>query len=197
MGRLPAAKWNPAEVLDVFTDNNDIACAGITQKGLPCGYHLNGEDKQQARRLLASMSQLSLREALDDLPQLARLCLCQKNHQKQATNVVAQWTDSIETYADSLQSARGNAQAARRAQPTVDEIIAELAALSVRKNELTAMLRDANLDDDASARTTPSQSTAAELSESESSVVGRGQMRDSPASRDGWKRVFGRGKQPN
>jgi hypothetical protein len=186
-------------VLDIITASNDISCAGITKKGLPCQYDLGGDPKRQARRLLDSMSQRSPREARDDLPQLARLCLCQKWHQAQAADVVANWTDLIETYVSSLESEvkpvghRGKISGisskggVRARGPTVDEIIAELEILSIRQKELRSMLQDADLSDDGSARTSR---------ESESSRAGQGQRRGSPSSRDR-KRVFGRGKDPN
>ena len=98
MSQLPTPRWSPSAVLDIITASNDISCAGITQKGLPCRWDLGGDPKLQALHLLDSMSQKSPREALDDLPQLARLCLCQKNHQQQAARVVARWTALIEQY---------------------------------------------------------------------------------------------------
>jgi hypothetical protein len=157
-------------VLDIITASNDISCAGITKKGLPCQYDLGGDPKRQARRLLDSMSQRSPREALNDLPQLARLCLCQKWHQAQAADVVANWTDLIETYVSSLESevkpvghrgkisgisSKGGLRASGSSGPklSVDEIIAELDALSIRQKELRSMLQDADLSEDGWART--------------------------------------------
>ena len=201
-------------VLNIITSSNDISCAGITQKGLPCRWDLGGDPKLQARQLLNSMSRRSPREALDSLPQLARLCLCQKNHQQQAASVVVRWTALIEPYASSLErdDLRGNTSGMPsngKVGPTepsglelsVDEIIAELDALTIRQEELRSMLRDAHLSEDGSARTSLAQNTAhlvnqTQLGESESSRAGQGQRRGSPSSRDGWKRVFGRGKQP-
>jgi hypothetical protein len=208
--------------LDIITANSDISCAGITKKGLPCGYDLGGDPKRQARRLLDSMSQRSPREALDVLPQLARLCLCQKWHQQQEERVVAEWTALIERSSlereDTRQTHRpvghrGNTSSIssnggvrttglRGPKLSVDEIIAELDALSIREEELRSMLEDADVSEDGSTRTSPSQNTAhlvnqIQLSESKSSRAGQGQRHGSPSSRDGSKRVFGRGKHPN
>jgi hypothetical protein len=208
MSQLPTQRWSPSAVLDIITAGNDISCAGITQKGLPCRWDLGGDPKQQARNLLISMSQRSPREALGDLPQLARLCLCQKNHQQQAARVVAKWKALIEPYASSLEREgapkphrRGVHGPDSRGSISVDEIIAELDALSIRQEELRSMLQDAHLSKDGSARTTPSQNRAHLVnqtppSESDSSGTGEGQRRGSP-SRDGWKRFLGRGKPPN
>jgi hypothetical protein len=195
-------------VLDIITASNDISCAGITLKGLPCRYDLGGDPKAQARHLLDSLSKRSTREALDVLPQLARLCLC-KHHQQQAARVVLRWTALIEPYTGSPEGE--DTQQAHRPVgetgsgepiPSVDEIIAELNALSIRQKELRSMLQDAHLSEDGSARTSPSQNTAhlanqTQPSESESSRAGQGQRRSSPSSRDGLKRIFGRGKHPN
>tara|TARA_R110002060_G_scaffold40044_5_gene51289 strand:- start:1575 stop:2282 length:708 start_codon:yes stop_codon:yes gene_type:complete len=223
--------WNASSVLEIITASNDISCAGINLKGLPCGWDLGAEPKQQARHLLISMSQRSPREALNDLPQLARLCLCQKNHQKQAARVVAKWTPLIELYASNLEgeharrihqpvgrggntsgtSAGGGVRGTRPSgqKLCVDEIIAEMDALSIRQKELRSMLQDAQLSEGGSARTSPFEditypvihtplSQPSELSESEFSRVGQGQRRGSPSSRDGWRnRVFGRGKPSN
>jgi hypothetical protein len=233
MSQLPTQRWNPSEVLDIVTASNDISCAGITQKGLPCGWDLGGEPKRQARYLLISMSQRLPREALDDLPQLAQLCLCQKNHQKQAARAVADWAALIESYASNLEredtgrthqpvghggntsgtSSNGGVRTTGSSRPklSVNEIIAEMDALSIRQEELRSMLEDAQLSEDGSARTSPFQNTAypviqtplselselSERSESESSRAGPGQKRGSPSSRAGWKHVFGRGKRPN
>jgi hypothetical protein len=223
MSELPTLRWNPSAVLNIITASDDISCAGITQKGLPCRWDLGGEPKQQARHLLSSMSQRSPREALNVLPQLARLCLCQKNHQQQAASVVAKWTALIEPYTSSLEiedapqthrpvghggntsgmSSNSGVRETRLSRPKLDldEIIAELNSLSIRQEELRSMLRDA-LPGDGSARTSPSQNTAhlvnqTQLSESEFSRTRQGQRRGSSSSRDGWKRVFGRGKHPN
>jgi hypothetical protein len=229
MSQLPTLGWNPSAVLKIITASNDISCAGTTQKGLPCRWDLGGEPKLQARNLLNSMSQRSPREALDVLPQLARLCLCQKNHQQQAASLVARWTSLIEPYASSLEredtrqthrpvghggSAGGMSSNGRvhtrpsPQKPNVNDIIAELEALSIRREELMSMLQDADPGDehkkseDRSARTSPSQNTAhlvlqTQPSEPESSRAGQGQRRGLSSSRDGWKGVFGRGKQPN
>jgi hypothetical protein len=209
MSQLPTQRWSPSAVLDIITASNDISCAGITLKGLPCRWDLGGDPKRQARNSLISMSQRSPREALDDLPHLARLCLCQKNHQQQAARVVAEWTDLIELYISSLEREdtrnphrRGvRGPESRGSKLSVDEITAELDALSIRQEELRSMLQDALISEDGSARTTPSQNRAHLVNQtppsgSESSRAGQGQRRGSP-SREGWKRVFGRGKPPN
>lgn len=127
---------------------------------------------------------------------------------------MVRWTALIEPYASSLErdDLRGNTSGMPsngKVGPTepsglelsVDEIIAELDALTIRQEELRSMLRDAHLSEDGSARTSLAQNTAhlvnqTQLGESESSRAGQGQRRGSPSSRDGWKRVFGRGKQP-
>ena len=230
MSQLPTLGWNPSAVLNIITASNDISCAGITQKGLPCRWDLGGDPKLQARNLLMSMSQMSPRKALDVLPQLARLCLCEKYHQQQAARVVANWTALIEIYDSSPEredtrqpprpdghggntngmSSIGRVRATGSSGPplSVDEITAELEALSIRQEELRSMLQDAHLGDghkkseDGSASTSPSQNTARPVnqtqpSESESSRAGQDQRRGSSSSRDGWKRVSGRGKHPN
>ena len=150
-------------VLDIITASNDLFCAGITLKGLPCRNNLGRDPKLQARYLLDSMSQRSPREALNDLPQLARLCLCQNWHQQQAARVVAEWSALIEPYASSLEredtrqrgktsgiSSKGGVRATGSSGPklSVDEIIAELDALSIRQKELRSMLQDADLSED-------------------------------------------------
>jgi hypothetical protein len=229
MSQLPPI-WKPSAVLDIITATNDISCAGITLKGLPCGWTLDGEAKLQARQLLTSMSQMSPREALDDLPRLARLCLCQKNHQKQAARVVKKWADLIESYPISLErednrqtnrpvshggninniSSNRGVRATRSDGPipSYDEIIAELEALSIRQKELRSMLQDSHSNDehkkpkDESTHSSPSQYIAreanqAQLSDSEFSRDGQDQSRGSSSSRDGWKRVFARGKALN
>jgi hypothetical protein len=146
---------------------------------------------------------------------------------------VADWTALIESYASTLEgedtkrphrpvghggntsgtSSNGGVRATGSSGPKfgVDEIIAELDALSIRQEELRSMLHDAQLSEDGSARTSPFQNTAhlviqtplselsesSERSESESSRPGQGQRRGSPSSHNGWKRVFGRGKHAN
>jgi hypothetical protein len=223
MSQLPTQRWSPSAVLGIIATSNDISCAGITQKGLPCRWDLGGEPKRRARNLLISMSQRSPHEALDDLPQLARLCLCQKNHQDQAVRVVDEWAALIERYTSSLErntrqtpSTSSLERDARQTPYTssletdtrqihapvghggpsgstlsVDEIIAELDALSLRHERLTSMLRDATgrPSEGGSARAGPSQSTP--------HLVNQTQQSGSPSSRDGWKRhVFGRGRKP-
>lgn len=198
--QLPTLRWNPFAVLNIITASNDISCAGITQIGLPCHWDLGEDAKLQARHLLISMTQRSPREALNVLPQLAQLCLCQKFHQRQVARVVAQWTALIEPYASSLErehtqqtnqpvgrevitgsmssSTKVRTTGSSRPKLNVEEIIAELNALSIRQEELKLMLQNARLDDehkkskDGSAQTSPSQDTTylvnpAKLSKSE------------------------------
>jgi hypothetical protein len=182
MSRLPTQIWNPSKVLDIITASNDISCAGITLRGLPCRWRLDEEPKRQARYLLISMSQRSPREALDDLPQLAKLCLCPTIHQGQAFRAVAYWTDLIKSYASDLEredtgrtyrpvghrgnttgiSSNGGVRATGSSGPklSVDEIIAKMNALSIQQEELRSMLQDAQLSEDGSVRTSPFQNTA-------------------------------------
>lgn len=216
-------RWRPGTVLRVLTASDDVSCAGTTLKGLPCGWRLDPDQKEQAREVLQWMSESPPREAIDDLPKLARLCLCQKNHQAQASKVVAKWTTILETYASSLeresaparpikapvgQSSNGTSRAARLSGPILsfDEITAELAALSLRQEELKSMLRDSHpvegrvKSKGASGRpsfpqSSPHQANLNELSESEFSRTDEDERRGSSASRDGFKRFFGRGKQ--
>jgi hypothetical protein len=89
MSQSAASHWEAGTVLNIFTPINDIACAGATQAGNPCGWCLDGGDKADARELLEEMSEKSPIEALDDLPELARLVLCRKNHQNQAERVIS------------------------------------------------------------------------------------------------------------
>ena len=204
MTQSSTQRWSPSAVLGIITADDDISCAGITLKGLRCRWELGGDPKLQARDLLLSMSQRPPREALDNLPQLARLCLCQKNHQQQAARVVEKWTALIEPYASSHEregarhthrpvdhgsntssmSSKDRVHTPGSSGPklNVDEIIAEMNALSIRHAELRSMLQDAHLSESESSR--------------ESSRAGQDQRRSSPSSHDGWKRVFGRGKQP-
>ena len=135
---------------------------------------------------------------------------------------MARWTALIEPYASSLErddtqqtyqpvglgghisvmpsNGRGRPIETTGLELSVDEIIAELDALSIRRKKLRSMLPYAYLFEDGSARTSPAQNTAhlvnqTQLSESESSRAGQGQRRGSPSSPDGRKRVFGRGRQ--
>ncbi|KAH8587528.1 hypothetical protein B0O99DRAFT_694408 [Bisporella sp. PMI_857] len=207
MVELPALRWNPSAVLKIITTSNDISCAGITLKGLPCGYDLGGEPKLQARHLLNLMSQKSPRDTLDSLPQLARLCLCQKNHQKQAMSVVTKWAALIESHVSNLErdDTRRTDRSVDKPVPnrrdlTIHEIIAELDALSIRQAELTSMLQDANASDPGSRWISPSQNIAnlssqTPPSDSESSKSGQGGRSGSP-SRDGWRALLRRGKLP-
>jgi len=212
MSQLPTLGWSPSAVLNIITAGNDISCAGTTLKGLPCGWDLGGDLKREVRNLLMSMSQRSPREALDDLPQLARLCLCQKNHQPQAAKVVARWSVLIEEYASSLKG-KDTARTHRRSNSgdretrsgrpilSIEEIIAELNDLSIRQKELQSMVKsiiqDAHLGDgheesmNRLARTSPSQNTThlvnqTQRSDSGSSRARKDQRRSSSSSRDGW-----------
>src|ERR1700712_3638680 len=94
--------WSSFDVLQIITPSNDIVCAGITGKGLPCRWELTSEPKRDARQLLDSMCAKSPLDALDDLPRLARLCLCVAHHQYQAGRVVDEWTVVIRSYAASI-----------------------------------------------------------------------------------------------
>jgi hypothetical protein len=193
--------WNPSSILEIINDHNDISCAGVTQKGLPCGYHLGGEPKSQARQLLGRMSQKPPRRALSDLPELAEYCLCKKSHQGQARTVVADWTAIIEPFLTSHEKEKEKPK-----QPDIDEIIAELEALSIRQQKLRRMLRDAqgggsdrNTPDSGTTRTTPSRSTSdfnnqSQLSELEASEPGESERRESASSTAGRKRGFWRRK---
>jgi hypothetical protein len=96
--------WEAAAVLKIFSTNNDISCAGINQKGLPCGWRLESDAKFDARSLLREMSEVLPLEALENLPALARLCLCEKNHQNQAVRVIRDWTGKIEAYSAANQT---------------------------------------------------------------------------------------------
>ena len=187
MSQLPTRRWSPSAVLKIITPNNDISCAGITQKGLPCNWDLGGDPKRRARNLLISMSQRPPHEALDDLPQLSRLCLCQKNHQQQAARVVAEWTVLIELYANSLKGEDN-----RQSHPSLDEIIAELNTLSIRQEQLRSLLPNDHPERTSLSPNTTHRVNQAQLSDSELSRDGQGQRRDSSSSR-----VFGRGRRPN
>lgn len=183
------AHWMPSKILDITTGSSRFSCAGTTARTRRCRSGMHKDRKVPARedpkvlahKLLVSMSQRSPREALDDLPQLARLCLC-PGHQKQADSVVDRWTAVIESHAsildreDSRQNRwlfghRGNNSSASP-QLTYAEIITELDALPIRQEILRSMLQDTHISKDRSARTSSFQNTAylvnqTQLSESE------------------------------
>ncbi len=165
MSQLSTSRWEPSDILNIITETNDISCAGITQKGLACRWNLDGEFKEQARTLLFQMSQKSPRQTLTDLPRLAQLCLCQKNHQYQAARVVAKWTSLVETYDSSRQGRKdtrhaqgsgsfsGNSSSSSSnsvvrpsktgaASFNMEMIISELEAISIRQEELKSALQD-------------------------------------------------------
>jgi hypothetical protein len=225
MSQLSASRWEPSDILNIITDSNDISCAGITQRGLACGWRLDGEYKEQARTLLFRMSQKSPRQALSDLPQLARLCLCQKNHQSQAARVVAKWTSLVETYdsgrgrtdthhpqgsgssSDNSSSSSSNSNnqpsPTRATSTSIDMIISEMKALSIRQEELQRALQDLlperenRSSNSGSVQASSSQSTPRSVSQThldtltsraqQSPTHGLSSRRSSPLSRDGWR----------
>jgi hypothetical protein len=163
MSQLSTSRWEPSDVLNIITPNDDISCAGITQQGRPCRWRLDGEIKAQIRSLLFQMSEKTPRRALGDLPELVRLCLCETNHRYQATRVLNTWTPLVERYATWLESrdthqpqirdsspderidgpSNRNVRLSepRSTNPSVDDIMAELESLSIRQKQLQKVLQ--------------------------------------------------------
>ncbi|CZR59538.1 uncharacterized protein PAC_09432 [Phialocephala subalpina] len=197
MSQLLTSRWEPSDVLNIITPRNDISCAGFTQQGLPCRWRLDGEIKAQIRSLLLQMSEKSPRRALGDLPELARLCLCETNHRNQATRVLDTWTPLVERYASWLESrdthqpqeldcspddkidgsSNRNVRhsGSRSASPSVDDIMAELEALSIRQKQLQRALQHLlpptgnQRPNSSSVQSTPSSVVITPLDESPSS----------------------------
>lgn len=157
MSQLSTSRWEPSDVLNIITPNDDISCAGITREGRPCGWRLDGEIKAQIRSLLFQMSEKTPRRALGNLPELVRLCLCERNHRNQATRVLNKWTPLVERYATRLESRdthqpqifdntpddRIDGSSNRNVRPSeprstslsVEDIIAKVEALSIQQQK--------------------------------------------------------------
>jgi hypothetical protein len=184
MSPSSVSNWEAETVLKIFTPTNDIACAGVTQAGNPCGWRLEGGDKADARELLEEMSEKSPVEALDDLPELARLVLCRKNHQNQASRVISKWKKAINAYMSTSDQVSGSSGLNVRPTPskqqtlgrkdiagsssspeTYDDIIADISRLCISPTQLRAIVEDhiserrQKFVTNSSARSTPSHST--------------------------------------
>lgn len=161
MSQSSASYWEAGTVLNIFTPTNDIACAGVTQAGNPCRWRLEGSDKADARELLEEMSEKSPIEVSDDLPGLARLVLCRKNHQNQADRVISKWKKAIKTYIIALDretalsdqydrpppgvhnTPEGNDTAGVSNSPeTYDDIIAEISRLCISPAQLRTIVKE-------------------------------------------------------
>lgn len=160
MSQLSTSVWEPSNVLNIITPSNDIGCAGITQKGLACRWRLDGAIKASIRSLLFQMSEKPPRQTIRDLPELARLCLCEANHQDQVATVLETWTPRVEKYAGWLESrhiykeetgvypdptiATPSNRTGKTSVPkvpiSVDDILKEMEALSFRQKELQQAL---------------------------------------------------------
>jgi hypothetical protein len=187
MSQPTATQWEAGAVLNIFTPTNDIACAGVTQLGNPCGWRLEGSDKADARELLEDMSDKSPIEALDDLPELARLVLCRKNHQNQADRVISRWKKAVKNHISATDRAarpspsvhgtpgRRVASGGSNSPEAYDDIIADISRLSISPAQLRTIVEEHVSDRrqkyvrDGSAGVTPSNSTPS-LVRSEKSV---------------------------
>ena len=165
MSQSSASDWEAGTVLHIFTPTDDIACAGVTQAGNPCGWRLEGGDKADARELLAEMSEKSPNAALDDLPELARLVLCRKNHQNQAGRVISRWKRAINTYISEADRATEDVTEVSNSSETYNDIIADLSRLRITPAQLRTIV-DEHISErrqepvsNGSARSTPPRST--------------------------------------
>jgi hypothetical protein len=217
MHQLPSTKWEPSDILNIITPGNDIGCAGTTKKGLPCGWHLDGEIKAQIRKFLVHMSEKSPRRAIDDLPQLARLCLCETNHRSQQASVVNKWTPIVERYAlwmesrdaqelesnpDDIPSSppkkNGQPSRPRPASPDLDDLADELEALDIRRRQVLEKMRrrlaetDIQTSNSSLAQSSPSPSTPSLATSTSNSQQSLGRGSSPPRNSKKWG--FGRRK---
>ncbi|KAL8825035.1 MAG: hypothetical protein Q9191_004656 [Dirinaria sp. TL-2023a] len=89
--------WNPYDVLSI--DNSRTRCCGwAPSKGRGCQNPIALANREEAQLLLAKISRLdpASPSLSRHLQKLARLLLCQRNHQNQATGVVRQWENDIQ-----------------------------------------------------------------------------------------------------
>jgi hypothetical protein len=223
MHQLPSTKWEPSDILNIITPGNDIGCAGTTQQGLPCRWRLDGEIKAQIRSFLVHMSEKSPRRAIDDLPELARLCLCETNHRSQQANVVNKWTLIVKRYAlwmesrdaqelesnpDDIPSSppkkNGQPSRPRPASPDLDDLADELEALDIRRRQVQENIRrrlaetDIQTSNSSLVQSSPSPSTPSlAISTPQEELPSNSQQslgRGSSPPRNSKKWVFGRRK---
>jgi len=165
MSQSSASDWEAGTVLHIFNSADDISCAGVTQAGNPCGWRLEGGDKADARELIAEMSEKAPSAALDDLPELARLVLCRKNHQNQANRVISRWTKAINNYISESDRVTEDTTEISNSPETFNDIIADLSRLRITPSQLRTIVnehiseRRQNPVSNDSARSTPSRGT--------------------------------------
>jgi hypothetical protein len=201
MSQSSTSDWEAGTVLKIFTPTNDIACAGVTQAGNPCGWRLEGGDKADARELLEEMSEKSPIEALDDFPELASLVLCRKNHQNQADRVISRWKKAIKIHISASDRATdlpgqyirpvpgvqrtpigNNATGVSNSPETYDDVVADISRLCISPAQLRTIVeghiseRRQKLVTDVSARSTPSHSTPSLVRSEASAEPSRSKM---------------------
>ncbi|KAK4107478.1 hypothetical protein N656DRAFT_785262 [Canariomyces notabilis] len=157
------APWNPDALLRIRGNakQGEIQCSGINRsakrRGSRCGFHKYKDNKDNIKvqkRLLSLASKAPSQVTLQDLAELAELCLCRDNHYYQKDDLAEEWMEMVEGFA-AIQLAAETHLAARLDEETNAKQVAEqelndaqtkISNLSVEIGSLKARLAQVELD---------------------------------------------------
>jgi regulator of replication initiation timing len=124
------APWNPDALLRIRgnAEQGEIQCSGINRsakrRGSRCGFHKYKDNKDNIKvqkRLLSLASKAPSQVTLQDLTELAELCLCRDNHHYQKDDLAEEWMEMVEGFAAIQLAAATESESLPPARPVAPE----------------------------------------------------------------------------